>query len=175
MRLSVLLVLTGLSACSKPSEGGAPPAPVVPASAPVKQAPPPKPAAPATSSWTGTYKAAPGPFYVPEGPEWKGVHFRGEDASTALGEGPMTVTFDPKDNRLHGTASGPIGDVTLSGAITKGEYAFTVARKDPRDRGPVGTGVATLAAEALTGTLRLSAADGRVLREAPFHLTRKPD
>jgi hypothetical protein len=100
------------------------------------------------------------------------VHFRGDDASVALGDGPLSFTIDPKTHEVHGTASGPIGDVTLSGAVTSDELTFTVFRKDPTDRGLTGTGVAKVTETGVTGSMHLSRGDAHVIREAKFTLTK---
>lgn len=173
--VAVVLGLTA-SACDHPSTQAAPPSlsasasatpPAPSASAPSPAPPPAKPVA-----WSGKYTSAPGSLYVYDGGEWKGVHFRGDDASIGLGEGTLSLTIDPRATALRGTGSGPLGEVVLTGVIdTKtGEVSFSVLRKDTTDRGFTGTGVGHLAGASLTGTMRLSRGDAHVIREATFTL-----
>jgi hypothetical protein len=170
--LSHLWVVASLTlvACSKPETTQAVPS----ASASAAPAPPPPPPPPSNEpvAWSGPYTSAPGSLYVYDGGEWKGVHFRGDDASAALGDGTLALTIDPKTHEVHGTGSGPIGDVILTGAVTGEELSFTVLRKDPKDRGLTGTGVGKLSDAAATGSIHLSAADAHVIREAKFTLAK---
>ena len=126
--------------------------------------------------WTGAYTSSPGSLYVYDGGEWKGVHFRGDDASIGLGEGTLSLTIDPNATALRGTGGGPLGDVILSGALDAktGELSFTVLRKDTADRGFTGTGVGHVREGTLTGTMRLSRGDAHVIREATFTLKPSP-
>jgi hypothetical protein len=134
----------------------------------------PKPPAPVV--WSGSYASKPGSLYVYDGGEWKGFHFRGDDASIGLGEGKLSLTIDPKDPALHGTGTGPLGDVILTGAsdAKTGEVTFTLLRKDTTDRGFTGTGVGHITGKTLTGTMRLSRGDAHVIRDATFSLAPAP-
>jgi hypothetical protein len=175
-----------VSACNDAPRGGNEPAstaPAPPASSTkpspsaIGSAAAPKKSAPVT--WSGTYQASPGSLYVYDGGEWKGVHFRGDDAATGLGEGPLSLTIDPATRELRGTASGPLGDVILAGVVsrdlaTDGAISFSVLRKDPSDHGLTGTGVGHLGASTLTGTMRLSRGDAHVIRDVTFSLTPAP-
>jgi len=164
-------------ACSKPDAhsasppaaasgaASAPPPSVSVSAAPVSSAPP-------TVTWRGTYTSAPGSLYVYDGGEWKGFHFRGDDAAVALGEGALEVTIDDKTHVARGTIAGPLGDGVVTGAVTGSELSFSVLRKEAKDRGFTGTGSATIAGETATGTMRLSRADAHVIREAKFTLTK---
>ena len=170
-----LLCLT-LSECSKEPATGAAPASststLAAAAAPRPSALPSAKPAPTSIAWSGTYESAPGSLYVYDGGEWKGVHFRGDDASIGLGEGPLSFSVDAKTSLVRGTASGPLGDVVIAGAVTNEEVTFTVVRKDPTDRGFTGTGEGKVTGDSLTGTIRLSRGDAHVIREAKFTLTR---
>jgi hypothetical protein len=172
------------SACNDASSGGNAPASAAPSASSGKPAPSasasaatPKKSAPTT--WSGTYTASPGSLYVYDGGEWKGVHFRGDDASIGLGEGPLSFTVDPKTRELRGTASGPLGDVLLTGVVstdiaTDSALSFSVVRKDPADHGLTGIGVAHMGEHTLTGTMRLSRGDAHVIRDVTFTLTPAP-
>lgn len=177
-RLLTVVCLAG-SSCAKTPSGGAPAAGSASASGSAQASLPAAPsasasAAPAPTSvrWSGTYTSAPGTFYVRDGGEWKGVHFRGDDAAIALGEGALSFTVDRKTSLLRGAGSGPLGDVVLSGAVTGSEVTFSVLRKDAANRGLTGTGVGTIAGDSLTGTMRLSRGDAHVIREATFTLAK---
>ena len=99
---AIAAMVLALAACTKSNESSVPgttatTSPV--ASAPV--AAPDASAAPSTVSWSGRYVATPGPFTVPDGGEWAGVKFRGEDASVGLGDGTISVEVDPSGH-AHG-------------------------------------------------------------------------
>ncbi len=163
-----------LFSCSKPTASTEPAASA--SAAPPASPPPPAPsAAPDTPAlWSGTYSSAPGSLYVYDGGEWKGVRFRGDDAAAGLGEGTLSLTIDRKSGSARGVATGALGEVVLAGAVTADELTFSVTRKDPRDRGLTGTGVAKISGAAATGTMRLSRGDAHVIREANFSLSRTP-
>lgn len=108
-----------------------------------------------------------------DGGEWKGVRFRGDDASVGLGDGALEWTLDAKSGVLRGTGSGALGDIVLTGALTGEAVTFTVLRKDPKDRGLTGTGAGKIAAGGIAGEMRLSQGDAHVIRVAKFEATRR--
>jgi len=122
--------------------------------------------------WTGSYESAAGTLYVPEGKEWEGVKFRGEKSEVGLGTGAMTIEVDPK-NGITGTLDGPLGPAVVSGLSSVEAVAIRVDRKDPKDNGFVGTGLAKVNGGVIEGTMKLSQGDARVIREAKFTLKRK--
>ncbi len=183
MRASVIAAVLGVSlfACNDPSsrssESPSPPTSASAASpAPFSSATPAASAKAAPAVWSGSYASKPGPFYVYDGGEWKGVHFRGDDASVGLGDGTLSLTLDPAAPAFHGTGDGALGDVVVTGAFDAktGEVSFSVTRKDPKDGGFTGTGVGHLAEKTLSGTMRLSRGDAHVIREATFTLAPAP-
>jgi hypothetical protein len=126
-------------------------------------------------TWTGSYDSQPGSLYVYDGGEWAGVTWRGDEAGTAIGSGTLTLAVNKKSGEVQGTADGAIGSVVLVGSIASDKVTATVARKDPSDRGLTGTLFGTLAGTTLSGSMRLSAPDARVIRDAKFTLsTGKP-
>jgi len=159
-------------ACTQPSTGSPTSAPSVSAAAPAASAagPTPRPT-PSSLTWTGTYTSTPGSLYVYDGGEWKGVHFRGDDASVALGEGPLALTVDTTTKRLSGSASGPIGNVFFTGLADGDALTFSVLRRDPTDHGLSGTGSGTVKGTIAKGTMRLSRGDAHVLREVTWSAT----
>jgi hypothetical protein len=179
---SVALACFGLSllvGCSKASDSDRDTAST--ASAPLSSAqaatsasavPPTAPAAPTVAIWTGTYTSAPGSMYVYDGGEWKGVHFRGDDASDGLGDGALSVTVDPKTHLVRGTGTGVLGEVVISGAVTDKEMTFSILRKDTTDRGLTGTGVGTVNGSAVSGSMKLSRGDAHIIREVKFTLAK---
>jgi len=177
---SAALLAALLGACSKPSADSSGSAPAASGSAAssggrtgAASATPSAAPAPTAVAWTGTYTSAPGSLYVHDGGEWKGVHFRGDDASTGLGEGTLALTVDQKTHRVSGEGAGPLGDVVLTGAVTGDELTFSVLRKDGQDRGLTGTGAGKVSEGSLAGTMRLSRGDAHVIREATFSLKKK--
>jgi len=127
--------------------------------------------------WSGTYKTERGTFYVPDGPEYAGTKWRGDDSPEALGEGPIELTVDPQTGRVEGTLEGVLGASLVYGSITGDALTATIARKNIGDRGFSGTLWAKApgapAPQALTGTMRLSLPDAHLIRDANFTLKRK--
>jgi hypothetical protein len=162
----LLLLLSVFPGCPKKNE--APPVPSASASA---SAAPVVDSGPTKNEWTGNYDSQPGTLTVPDGAEWKGVKFRGDDAGDGLGKGTLHLLIDP-DGRASGDGDGPFGPFTLTGALDKDVVTFTILRKDPTDMGFTGTGRGTIAADKLDGTIRASKATGNVIREATFSLHR---
>jgi hypothetical protein len=123
--------------------------------------------------WSGKYVSAAGSVYVFDGGEYAGVNWRGDEAGTGLGEGTVSLSVDRKLGLVRGAAGGPIGDVVLTGAISGDTITASVLRKDPLDRGFTGTAVVKAEGDRLVGTMRLSVANARVVREASVTLTRE--
>jgi hypothetical protein len=176
IRVALTTIGFALAACSKPGDAvstdAAPrPAPVASASA-AASAPPSSAAPRASVSWAGSYSAGPGPFYVPDGGEWAGVRFRGEDASVGLGAGTLSVSVDPAGH-VQGTLEGPLGPLRVAGELAGGELSAALVSSDPA-RGFSGTAVGKGDGDHLAGTMHLSLPTGNVIREATFHLERKP-
>ena len=127
------------------------------------------PAAPET--WSGRYLAKPGDLYVPEGGEWAGVKFRGEDASVGLGEGGLVFSVD-RDGKLSGTLDGSLGELRVTGQLAAKAFSAALVSSDPA-HGFTGTATGTEEGGRITGVMRLSLPTGNVLREASFTLERK--
>src|ERR1044071_2831821 len=110
MKWLLLVLLVG---CDKKQDTAAVPSASVSASAtPVAVVD----SGPAKNEWTGDYDSHPGTLSVPEGAEWKGVKFRGDDAGEALGKGNLKITIDP-DNQAHGEGDGPFGPFVIAGSL----------------------------------------------------------
>jgi hypothetical protein len=181
VRRNAVIGLTALAflACTPASSGGgggasSSAAPVTIAAVPTEGGGAPKsaPTAPsAVSTWTGKYTSEPGSLYVVDGGAWAEVKWRGDDAGLGLGDGSMTLTVNSTTHDVHGTADGAIGSVVIVGSISENSVTASVLRKDPADQGLTGTVVAKVTGEALTGTMRLSVANARVIREVKFSLS----
>lgn len=165
-RLALFLCMS-LAACDKNKDVLPSPSAAVSAGAPV----PIVDSGPAKNEWVGTYDAQPGTLTVPDGAEWKGVKFRGDDAGEALGRGTLKITIDP-DGQARGEGDGPFGAFLVAGTLSDDVLAFSVRRKDPSDMGLTGTGRGSIANAKLEGTIHASKATGNVIREATFSLHR---
>jgi hypothetical protein len=122
------------------------------------------------SRWTGTYDSKAGSIHVPDGGEWAGFKWRGDDAGDGIGEGSLSLTLDPGSGTVTGAADGVIGPVLLSGTVEEGRVTASVRRKEPSDRGLTGTLVAAQTGDRMEGTMRLSFGDAHLLREVSFRL-----
>jgi hypothetical protein len=58
------------------------------------------------------------------------------------------------------------------GAVDGDTLTASILRKNPSDGGLTGTAVGKVSREQIVGTMRLSLADARVIREAKFTLNR---
>jgi len=168
-RALLALVLLGAFACDK---GKTDPGPA--ASASVASAAPSASAAPKVKSndWKGTYTSERATYSLPDGGEYSGVKFRGDDAGDALGEGTLSLTVDA-NGIVTGEGAGALGGVVLRGVLRGDDLSFAVARKDPADLGVTGTGTGTVVGDAVEGTLQLSAYRAQIIREAKFKLSRQ--
>jgi hypothetical protein len=170
MKYALIALMLSTVACSR-SEQPQPTTTTTTSAQPSTSAPPPAPSGPtAPAQWSGNYKSERGTIYVPDGGEWSGTKWRGDDSKDGLGEGKLVLTIDPTTGRVEGTLDGPLGPAIVYGQVTGERVAATVARKDIADRGFTGTLQGSLAAGAIEGTLKMSLADAHVIREAHFQL-----
>lgn len=132
------------------------------------------PAAPVVlNSFSGSYTAAGATFFVPDGGEWSGVKFRGEDSGDGLGAGTLSITIDPATHALTGKVDGALGVLTVSGMRNDDDVTFTVSADKPSDETFYGTGDGKVVGGKLVGTIRASRARANVIREATFSLDGK--
>ena len=172
MRASILALGLVAAGCSKSIDPPAPPVRTTPASEATSARAAPSGAAPAAAeTWSGRYSASPGGLYVPDGGEWAGVKFRGDDASVGLGEGTVLVSID-REGKVSGTLEGPLGPLRIAGQLAAKAFSAALVSSNPA-RGFTGTAVATEEGDRIAGTMRLSLPTGNVLREASFTLERK--
>lgn len=127
---------------------------------------------PATVTFTGKYTVTAGTMYVPAQKDWASVKFK-NDESKMLGEGELTLAIDPSGRVSGTTESGPLGASVLDGHSDNGTLTATVRRKDPSDDGLTGTLVATVAGDALSGTMSLAESNAAVVRVAKLEAKKK--
>jgi hypothetical protein len=126
-------------------------------------------AAPAIITWSGTYSATPGTLSVPDGGEWAGTKWRGDDASDGIGDGAIAIEI--RDGIVSGTIDGPLGPAAIDGTLQGDHFSARVDRKDPKDGGFVGVLEGTIAGQAATGEMHLSSLiTAHLLRQATFQL-----
>ena len=130
-----------------------------------------KPAVQAPTTWAGTYEAVAGTLFVPDGGEWSGVKFRGEDASVGLGAGTLSVTVDPS-GRAEGTGEGALGALTVSGLVDGDTFSARLAPTDP-NAGFTGVAMGKRDGAGFKGTMHLSYTTANIIREASFTLAKK--
>jgi hypothetical protein len=182
-RISPVLLLSSwaLCACSKADPPGGTStaasttsAAVAQASAaPVASAAPAAAAAPvAAGSFGGKYDSKAGALYLPDTPDMKKVKWRGDEATTGLGAGDLSVTIDA-DGRVHGESKGVLGALVIEGQV-QGDHVAATLRPTKADDGAF-TGVleGTLKGSAISGTLHMADYNAGVLRDATFQLTGK--
>jgi hypothetical protein len=170
------VMVLGLAGCTKAADApsgvdGRDAALAVPATSPAPSASGLPRGAMTGGTWTGRYAAAPGPFSVPDGGEWSGVKFRGEDASVGLGEGVLSITLD-STGHVTGALEGPLGPLGITGELADGAFSASLVSSTPAS-GFAGVAVGTAAGDRIAGTMHLSLPTGNVLREASFTLDRK--
>lgn len=168
MRSALLgLAFVVVLGCDKPKTDAGPAASVA-SSAPSASAAPKVP----SNDWKGTYTAERSGYFLPDGGEYNGVKFRGDDAGDALGDGTLSLTVNA-DGIVTGEGAGALGGVVLRGVLRGDDLSFAVSRKDPSDLGVTGTGTGTVTGDAVVGSLHLSAYRAQIIREANFKLSRQ--
>jgi hypothetical protein len=176
--LLVCALAVALPACNgqKAGGGGDASAVVAPPASGSANAEPIRPEPPRNAGWTGTYKSAAAPLYIPRdapnAKEWNGVKWEGDNSPDGIGDGALEVSIDLVSGQVTGTLDGPLGPATLTGLVADKQFSAKVARKD-QDRGFTGTAVGSAGDDKIEGTMRLSTAEGNVIRSATFTLSKK--
>ena len=124
----------------------------------------------AATTLSGTYKSEPAALYIPTAPDWKGVRWTVKETPLGIGEGPITLTINAATGRVTGAIDGPLGPGVIDGFARDGTLTATVARKDPSDRGFVGTLMASVESGRADGTMSLSLSEASAIRQASFAL-----
>lgn len=127
----------------------------------------------ASAGWAGAYKSAAGAVSLPAGKDFKDVTWKGDDAGVGIGEGTISITVDGATGRVTGTAEGALGAVVLDGMLVDGAFTASIARKDPSDRGLIGTAIGKATGDKIDGTMSLSSPDAVIVRKATFSLAKK--
>lgn len=179
MRLASVVAVLCAVACTKADPPGststtassAAPATSAPAAAQVSAATA-AAAAPATAgAFAGTYDAKASTLYLPDTPEMKKVKWRGDEATTGLGAGELSLTIDA-DGRVHGECKGALGTLGIEGRAEGDRVAATLRPKDT-ESGFTGTLEATKKSSVMTGQMNLTDYNAGVLRVATFELASK--
>ena len=156
-----------LGACSKPSSG--PVEAVVDADVATSSVDASAAAATAVVTWRGDYSATAGSLSVPDGGEWAGTKWRGDDAGDGIGDGAIVITIS--NGIVSGTIDGPLGPSIIDGTAQGDHFSGRIDRKDPKDGGLVGVLDGTIAGAAASGDMRLSSlVNAHILRRATFQL-----
>ena len=133
------------------------------------------------TTWAGKYAAVPGALFVPDGGEWSGWKFHGDDASVGLGDGTITLVIDEEATgrrARHGRRRARRAFACSAGRSATASTTAHIGSSDPLG-GFSGTAVGQRAGgaahdgDAIQGTMRLSLATGNVIREASFSLAKK--
>ncbi|MGH7282940.1 MAG: hypothetical protein ACRELY_15560 [Polyangiaceae bacterium] len=156
-----------LVACSKPSGDSAS---VAPTSSTAASAAPIVDAGPFTITWKGSYEASPASLYVPDGGEWAGTKWRGDDAGDGIGSGTVMLTV--LGSHVDGTVDGVLGPAVVDGSFFGDHLSASIRRKDPTDRGFVGVLDGIVKDDKFDGEIHVSSlVNANLLRQAKLELT----
>ncbi len=157
-----------LVACKGPSQQeGAPSASASAAPLASASAAPAGPAKPwYEGAWQGTYRAELSRLETAAGglKAWKE-----DDGSKASGEGKLSIEA-AADGTVSGTASGPLGEHTVSGKVEEDRVALSLTPVDPH--GYRGVILASQRGEAIEGDLTCATGDGLSARKGAITLAR---
>lgn len=123
-------------------------------------------------AYQGAYTLKHATVHVPDGKEWDGVKWRGDDAGVAIGDGAISLTI-AADGRVHGSVEGPAGQAAILGRAIDGALSATVTSAPTTEEDFDGTLVGKLVGDKINGTLRLSSWNASLIREATFSATKK--
>ena len=167
-RLALCVLCTYFAACSKPSTDSTGAAPSASASASVT---PVVDAGPVATTWKGSYEATAASLYVPDGGEWAGTKWRGDDAGEGLGAGTVTLTV--LGPHVDGTIDGVLGPAVVDGSFFGDRLSASIRRKDPNDRGFVGVLDGTVKDDKFDGEIHVSSlVNANLLRQAKLELVK---
>jgi hypothetical protein len=172
-----------LVACRGGSEAGrgaslasARPSAAIPARAPAIEpaasaAPPAPPTGSAAGgSWSGSYDSVAHRLELP--PKLGGLPvWKIDDGKRGAGHGKIMITVQA-DGTVSGTATGPLGDEAVRGAIEGGAFSARLVPSSTDLPGYSGTLVGHRDGDHLTGTLAAASSDGVVAREGTLTLAR---
>ena len=84
----------------------------------------------------------------------------------------MVLSIDSSNGRVLGSLEGPLGPAMIDGLVWDGKVTATVTRKEPGDKGFIGTLVGSINGDHAQGTMSLSLAEASAVRQATFALSR---
>ena len=166
MKRLAAAALSALVACDNRSENKPKTLPSASASAVASAAA----VAKSPSAWAGNYSASAADLYVPDGGEYSGFRFRGDDAGDGLGEGALTVSIAPDTGAVSGPIDGPLGPRKPSGFRDGERGKFSLRPSAFDDDAFFGTAIAKIEGAKLTGELRVARARANVIRRAVFSI-----
>jgi hypothetical protein len=147
------------------------------ASAPAARPAASAPQSSASAKFGGTYAAKTAAIDLAKGD--KVVKWPPNPASGALGTGTVDLVVVGPRGDVRGEANGPLGNMVVSGVLDGRDLRANLNPRDPNADNAM-TGVIALVADgvgmnatAMRGTLRVSGADARVVREAAVEISRK--
>jgi hypothetical protein len=184
----VVLALLLAAGCESTPDKSAPPPPSHPPAASASAASPSKSAAPAASesvgtppplsnaelagTWQGTYDAKKGAVGLP--PSVKDKTRGGDEGKEIIGPGKVEIVIS-RAGEVKGTASGALGDATLTGRVDDaGMLGLSWFPDDPTK--PIAmTGVLTglLKGTVIQAKIRVAGPDAAIVRESPIELKKK--
>jgi hypothetical protein len=163
----VLIALLTIS-CGKKEEAAKTEAQAAPsASASASAAKSEKKAAP--SEVAGSYASKQAAVRTPE----DAPPFIHPDSKEGIGEGELSMVLPPESGAISGKASGALGAQTFSGWLEGDRVTGTLTPNAGATPALWGVVEGKNESGAVTGTIRASSSDGRVVREATFTLKKK--
>lgn len=170
-RITIAAAIFAVCGCDKkpaPEQQPAPTPSVAASAAPTASAP----AAPAELTVTGSYEAKRGEVRTPgDAPP-----FLHPEVKEGLGQGTLTLTLPAAPGPVTGTATGALGAQTLVGWVGD-DGRLTATLTPAKGATPMMWGTVDAkvegggAARTVSGSIRASDVDGRVVREATFQLS----
>jgi hypothetical protein len=186
-RYAALALLLAAGCESTPDKGAPPPAPRPPAAS-ASAASPPRSAAPATSqsadgppplsnaelagTWLGTYDAKKGEVLLP--PSVKDKTHASDDGKVMTGPGKVEIVIS-RSGEVKGTASGALGDATLTGQLgDDGKLGVSWWPDDPRSPNAMsGTLIGLVKDSVIHAKIRAAGPNATLARESPIDLKKK--
>ena len=140
------------------------------APSPVASVPAEKPKPWYVGTWTGKYEAR---HYLVETKKGEGAREWQQDAgSENEGEGKLELEV-AEDGAITGSATGPLGPMTASGAVDEQSFRVRLRPSEPSETAFHGFFVAKREGKVVRGTLQASSGDSLKVRDAPIALTAK--
>ena len=121
-------------------------------------------------AWTGKYEAR---HYLVETKKGEGAReWQNDDGGDGEGDGKLELQV-AEDGAITGTASGPLGPMTATGAVDDQSFRVRLRPSEPTETAFHGFFVAKREGASVKGTLQASSGDSLKVRDAPVELTAK--